>query len=224
MNISIFTKYDKPQRTRKFKSALIALRNHQCECCKLTTWLEQPINLELHHCDGDKSNNRLDNLQLLCPNCHSYTDNYGSKNKNHQNISDDELLAALQNSSTIRQALLSLGMSDAGANYNRARALMNKYSITLNNDCQQKENFCIDCGKSIYPSSIRCIQCEAKTRQSVTISRDELKTLIRTTPFVQIGKKYGVSDNAVRKWCDSYNLPRRVSEIKQYSNEDWEKI
>lgn len=224
MDISIFTKYDVPQRTEKFRTTLITLRGHQCECCKLTTWLEQPINLELHHRDGDKSNNELDNLQLLCPNCHSYTDNYGSKNKNHQDISDDELLMALQNSPTIRQALLSLGMSDAGANYNRARALMNKYNITLNHNYQEKENFCVDCGKSIYPGSTRCNQCEAKTRQSVVVSREQLKTLIRTTSFTQIGKKYGVSDNAVRKWCDNYKLPRRVSEIKQYSDEEWSKV
>ena len=42
--------------------------------------------------------------------------------------------------------------------------------------------------------------------------------------FVAIGKKYGVSDNAIRKWCDKYNLPRKVSEIKKYSDKDWEKI
>ena len=81
MDISIFTKYDVPQRTEKFRTALITLRGHQCECCKLTTWLEQPINLELHHCDGDKSNNELDNLQLLCPNCHSYTPNWRGKGR-----------------------------------------------------------------------------------------------------------------------------------------------
>lgn len=40
-------------------------------------------------------------------------------------------------------------------------------------------------------------------------SRDELKQLIRTKPFLQIGKMYGVSDNAIRKWCDFENLPRK---------------
>lgn len=56
------------------------------------------------------------------------------------------------------------------------------------------------------------------------ITREELKNLIRTTPFTRIGEQYNVSDNAVRKWCDKYNLPRKVSEIKQYSDEEWEKI
>ena len=43
-------------------------------------------------------------------------------------------------------------------------------------------------------------------------------------PFTQIGKKYGVSDNAVRKWCDFYDLPRKSTEIKKYTDQDWELI
>lgn len=90
-----------------------------------------------------------------------------------------------------------------------------------------KHNYCCDCGKEIFRKSIRCIDCENKRRaaeHTLPTSREELKQLIRTTPFVQIGKQYNVSDNAVRKWCDKYNLPRKVSEIKLYSDEEWEKI
>ena len=46
-----------------------------CERCGLETWLEQPIPLELHHMDGDRTNNELTNLELLCPNCHAMCDN-----------------------------------------------------------------------------------------------------------------------------------------------------
>lgn len=56
------------------------IKEHKCECCGLTEWLGQPIKLELHHINGDHSDNRLENLQLLCPNCHAYTDNYRGKN------------------------------------------------------------------------------------------------------------------------------------------------
>ena len=53
---------------------------HQCENCGLTTWLDKPITLELHHKDGDRNNNTIENFQLLCPNCHAFTDSYRGKN------------------------------------------------------------------------------------------------------------------------------------------------
>lgn len=55
-------------------------------------------------------------------------------------------------------------------------------------------------------------------------SREELKFLIRNYPFLQIGKKYGVSDNAIRKWCIKYHLPNKVSQISLISDKDWEHI
>ena len=56
-------------------------------CCEKCGWGEinettGKIPLEIHHIDGDCTNNRIDNLQLLCPNCHSLTSNFGSLNKN----------------------------------------------------------------------------------------------------------------------------------------------
>ena len=56
------------------------------------------------------------------------------------------------------------------------------------------------------------------------VTRDELKNLIRNTPFTKIGELYGVSDNAIRKWCEKYNLPKRSTEIKQITDIEWEKI
>ena len=55
-------------------------------------------------------------------------------------------------------------------------------------------------------------------------SRDVLKFKIRTMSFVQVGKQYNVTDNSVRKWCDTYKLPRHKREIKSYSDEEWELI
>ncbi len=57
------------------------LLERKCSCCGLTSWLNHPIPLELHHKDGNTNNNNLSNLELRCPNCHYFTDNYKSKNR-----------------------------------------------------------------------------------------------------------------------------------------------
>ena len=57
------------------------LKEHRCECCGRTKWLGMRIPLEVHHKDGDRTNNTLQNIELLCPNCHALTDNYRGKKK-----------------------------------------------------------------------------------------------------------------------------------------------
>jgi DNA-binding CsgD family transcriptional regulator len=72
-----------PRRNRfHLKARLIeaGLKNNRCESCGLTEWHGAPITLELHHVNGDPLDNRLEVLQLLCPNCHSQTENYGRRN------------------------------------------------------------------------------------------------------------------------------------------------
>lgn len=71
----------------------------------------------------------------------------------------------------------------------------------------------------------RCKDCEYKHRRTCERpSRDELKQLIRTTPFTKIAKRFGVSDNAIRKWCDGYSLLRKTTEIKKFSDIEWSEI
>ena len=91
---------------------------------------------------------------------------------------------------------------------------------------EKRKNYCIDCGKEICLKATRCADCAAKQQQVVKNrpTREELKELIRITPFTQIGNQYGVSDNTIRKWCVSYNLPSKVREIKMLSDEQWNDI
>jgi hypothetical protein len=63
------------------KKYLIDKRGRICENCKLSEWMGSPIPLNVHHIDGDASNNRLENLQLLCLNCHGLTPTFGFRGK-----------------------------------------------------------------------------------------------------------------------------------------------
>lgn len=64
------------------KRLLVDVRGYRCEICGLSEWMGKPIPIELHHIDGDSDNNKEDNLQLLCSNCHGQTDNHKRRNKN----------------------------------------------------------------------------------------------------------------------------------------------
>ncbi|MBP5455289.1 MAG: hypothetical protein J6Y37_02190 [Paludibacteraceae bacterium] len=71
-------------KTATLKEKLIAagLKTNKCEKCGISSWQGEPIVCQLHHINGDNTDNRLENLQMLCPNCHSQTDNYcGQANK-----------------------------------------------------------------------------------------------------------------------------------------------
>lgn len=74
----ILTEDSEYNRT-KLKERLVkeGLKEYKCECCGITNWNNKPISLQLHHINGINNDNRLSNLQLLCPNCHSQTDNFG---------------------------------------------------------------------------------------------------------------------------------------------------
>lgn len=86
-------------------------------------------------------------------------------------------------------------------------------------------NLCPYCGKQILKESFMCNRCKGLQQRRVSRpSREELKTLIRNNPFVQIGEQFGVSDNAIRKWCKAEGLPTKVSDIKKIPNEEWEII
>jgi transposase len=68
---------------RHVKARLLALgeREDRCELCGIEAWLGEPLPTQLHHVNGDNCDNRLENLQLLCPNCHSQTETWGGRNR-----------------------------------------------------------------------------------------------------------------------------------------------
>jgi len=79
------------------KGWLLKLQNNKCAKCKNEfVWLGKPLMKELHHKDGNDENRTLENSELLCPNCHSITDNYMFKNRHHSKEAKNKMSNALK--------------------------------------------------------------------------------------------------------------------------------
>lgn len=90
--VSEYLGKDKFIATSKLKLKLLKerIKENRCECCGITEWNGKPLVMQLHHIDGNNKNNYLDNLQMLCPNCHSQTENYcGLDNEKKHNYCKD---------------------------------------------------------------------------------------------------------------------------------------
>jgi hypothetical protein len=154
------------------KKHLITERSHRCELCGLAEWRESSIPLEVHHKDGNRTNNEYDNLQLLCPNCHALTDTWRGKGKKQNNISTDILVKS-------KKTLIE----------------SKKYNCLTCNCITKNKKYC---SSSCYHKSTKTPKTEKRKvpRPSLT----DLKNDLQTMSFVAVGKKYGVSDNCIRKW------------------------
>jgi hypothetical protein len=159
------------------KKHLITERSHRCELCGLTDWRESPIPLEVHHKDGNRTNNEYDNLQLLCPNCHALTDTWKGRNKkDKQNIEQD-----IFDTKCIKEK-------------NKIIKIPKYNCLACGSNTSNKKY----CSSICYHKSTKIPKVEK--RKVVRPSLTELKTDLETMSFVSVGKKYGVSDNCIRKW------------------------
>lgn len=150
------------------KKHLITERSHRCELCGLADWRESPIPLEVHHKDGNRTNNEYNNLQLLCPNCHALTDTWKGRNKK-------------QNENSI--------------NNNTNPTTSKKYNCLACGSNTSNKKYC---SSTCYHKSTKIPKVEK--RKVVRPPLTELKIDLETMSFVSVGKKYGVSDNCIRKW------------------------
>jgi hypothetical protein len=133
------------------------IKEKKCENCGIIEWDGKEAPLELHHIDGNKHNNELKNIQILCPNCHAQTNTNSGKSGN--------------------------------------RKMNRNQSNTI------KKNYC-ECGKEIKKNSKRCPTCDKIKQRKVKNrpTKEELVKMIKDTSLEAVGRKYGISGNAVKKW------------------------
>jgi len=84
-------------------------KEEKCELCGITEWNDNKLSFDLDHIDGDSSNNLLDNLRIICPNCHSQTPTYRGRSRKHKNqkrISDQELIVAMKSTENFSKGCL----------------------------------------------------------------------------------------------------------------------
>lgn len=153
----------------------------KCHSCNLTDWLSRPIPLELDHVDGRRENNKLDNLRLLCPNCHALTGTYRGRNQEKHKVA---LIKAC--SGPVAQLV---GGNPLKMGTGRVRIPPGPPKL------------CADCQKPISRSAIRCRSC-TKIGVNASIEWPEVSVLLenlKIKSYCQLAKELGVSDNAIRK-------------------------
>lgn len=183
----------------KLKKRLIeeGIKEHRCECCQRTEWNGKPIPLELHHINGDRTDNRLENLQILCPNCHAQTESYRGKNQvryeKKEFISDIELKELVKKEKEQRKIEKTQKIKEVKEKLRKPKEV----------------RYCKNCGKKLTnKQKVYCSQeCEHEAiskRPPVLELMEKMKEL--NYNMCAIGRFYGVSDNAVRKWCRLYKI------------------
>jgi len=171
-------------RARQVKKNLFNIKDQKCEVCGLSEWRGQKITLELHHIDGDRTNNTLENFQILCPNCHSITDNY--RNKGNGEVQRYCIDCNIEISKTAKRCCGCAGI------YRESK----KGRIPL---CPVK-NYCKVCNVEISRRATRCeICCKQNQERIIWPSTEELKKMVEESSYLAVAKKLGVSDNSVRK-------------------------
>jgi hypothetical protein len=197
----------------RIKKRLIAegiLENKCAICGLLPIWQDKPITLQLDHKNGIHNDNRVKNLRIICPNCHTQTHTYAGKNINK--ISSDHVFddpAFLRTCKTCNQLFRPTRYAQTYcSDYCWPSRVKNRLGVTTRHTTKAKEPFsCLLCGKEftrrVSTGAKYCsYNCADKGRRKV--GHPDTKTLRRLVwekPVDVLAKQLGVSGVAIKKWC-----------------------
>ncbi len=198
---------DSPYRSStklKLKLFNTGLKERMCENCRNIQWMNKLIPLEIDHINGDNTDNRIENLRILCPNCHAQTPTYRSKNKMSA-FSEKKKMEFLTLGETFGESLL-LVNGNVEPGQIKSESLENERRTSK----VKPIKICLFCNNEFETSSRRKTYCSVECcnldKRSNIPSKEELQLKKEElTSFVAISKFYNVSDNSVRKWFRLYD-------------------
>lgn len=192
-DVEVFKKNSTYQSSRLRHRLLDLGWKYRCSICGISEWLDNHITLHVDHINGVCNDNRLENLRFLCPNCHQQTDNWGYRGK----------LSAYEEIRKVERRKFRETLTHNGDG-NPEPSPLGEGAETLHGEPKS----CPECGKEFYDKKKYCsISCHNEARRSKIPKVPEiLKAFEEHKSFLQVGKHFGVSDNAVRKWCNTMGL------------------
>lgn len=218
---------------------LIYESKNTCKSCGLNEWKGIKIPIEVNHIDGNNTNHLKKNLECLCPNCHSITKNWRGRNKTQKRfkISNKKILEILLiNDWNMRKTLIEVGLTPKGGNYNRCHQIKREYEefgfmiteLKLTPEFTKKEFEVIFnkfetykeiaefIGLSLNSIKRRCNEFNLKKEIKKICPEKKilLSDFYELKAFTSVARKYGVSDNSVRKWCKKYDILEICRNIK----------